>query len=124
MVRIWGEAERRTLAEMRHDDVVETLVFSPDGQYLATAEMGGKIHVWTVPGGEEIARSLHGDISAVRFTPDGSRLIVGSDDGYVRVLLWRQADLVAEACSRLTRKLTPERWQRLLGNEDYVAPCP
>jgi len=123
VARIWAEESRRTVAEMPHDAAVETLAFSPDGQHLASAATGGKVHVWTVPGGVEVSRSLYGNVSTVQFSSDGSRLLVGGYDGYVRVSLWRPADLVAEACSRLTRNLSPAIWQRLLGNEVYVATC-
>jgi WD40 repeat protein len=122
-VQIWSGDGHRMLGKMRHDDAVEILAFSPDGQHIATAETGGKVHVWTVPAGVEIARSLHGNAIKVQFTSDGSRLITGTGDGQVRVLLWRPADLAAEACSRLTGNFSPNLWQRLLGNEVEVAAC-
>jgi WD40 repeat protein len=122
-VRLWNMDSRQTIAQLAHDGEVEVLAFSPDAAHLATAASGGKLRIWSVPDAGEVARSLQGDVSAARFSPDGAKLITGSHDGYVRMLLWRPQDLVAEVCSRVSGNLTPAVWQRLLGDEEYVATC-
>jgi hypothetical protein len=53
------------------------------------------------------------------FSPDGKYLVTGNKAW----LLWPD-DLVAEACARLTRNLSPEEWRQYLGDEPYRKTCP
>jgi hypothetical protein len=41
-----------------------------------------------------------------------------------RVWLLRPEDLIAEACSRLTRNLTHAEWRQYIGEEEYRPTCP
>ncbi len=71
-----------------HDDPVDVMGFSPDGQTLATGSDDGTVRLWDVATGDE-RRTLtsHGDgVSAVAFGPDGQSVASGGNDGTVR--LW------------------------------------
>ena len=64
-------------------------------------------------------------VTAVAFSPDGRYVVSGSWDGTARVWWWRPEDLIAEACRRLPRNLTPEEWRQYVGPEaPYHATCP
>ena len=64
-----------------------------------------------------------GSVSAVSFSPDGRLVVSGSGDKTARMHRWRPEDLIAEACSRLTRNLTKGEWRLYLGDEPYQKTC-
>jgi WD40 repeat protein/class 3 adenylate cyclase len=101
---------------------ISGVAFSPDGELFAvnTGNRGLKIldfetgkELLTLPGGFD-----------VEFTPDGTRLIVATEDEQgrqiVRTYLLRLEDIMALAKSRVTRSLTTEECQQYL----HVEGCP
>jgi WD40 repeat protein len=77
------------------EDMFKSLVFSPDGQILATQfsssrikrEAVAVIRLWDIASRREICRfNAHRNaITALMFTPDGARLISASEDSTVFV---------------------------------------
>lgn len=81
----------RLIHQLRHSDPVETLAFSPDGKFLATAGRNKLVHLWDMAGGK-IHRSFAGHTGAVQtvaFSPDGALLASGGMDKIIR--LWEVA---------------------------------
>jgi WD40 repeat protein len=130
-VEVWQIGSWCKVASMTHDrDVidigksVESVAFSPDGKYLATASADHTARVWDIASKREVARMTHKDcVWAVDFSPGGTYIATRSS-GTARVWLWKPEDLIAEACSRLTRNLYEEEWQQYLGDEPYHNTCP
>jgi WD40 repeat protein len=61
-------------------------VFSPDGQKIATAGLG-MLHVWDVSTRRCMAcHNTPAQITAIAFSPDGTRLAISNDDGTVALL--------------------------------------
>lgn len=59
----------------------DTVAFSPDGQYLATAGYLGPIELWRVMDGTRVASIPYPtSVHNVHFSPDGSRLIAAGVD--------------------------------------------
>lgn len=73
---------------LKQDEAVTTLLFAPTGQTLLVAA-GSKARMWHVPGGKPALAPLDsgsGWISSTRFSPDGSRIVIGTHDP--RLDLW------------------------------------
>lgn len=70
---------------------VTRLVFSPDGQYVATGHASGRIFVWEVASGHWCAQwQAHATVvTALAFTPDNQRIAAGTLNGSVS--LWQVA---------------------------------
>lgn len=72
----------------RHKESVINILFSSDGQMLASGYVDTPIRLWDVNTGR-ILRTFRGhtrDVECVVFSPDGLTLASGSSDG--TVLLW------------------------------------
>ena len=69
----------RTITRLDHVDMVDTVVFSPDGNRIATIS-GRWVRVFDAATGQQVARADHEDVvSAVAFSRDGSRIVTASN---------------------------------------------
>ena len=71
-----------------HTLSIESIVFSPDGQTLASSSSDTTIRLWDVATGKlkHTFRAYPAGVNNVSFSPDGQTLASSSDDG--TVLLW------------------------------------
>jgi WD40 repeat protein len=106
------------------------VAFSPDGRTLATSHADGAVVLWDVgsqqPIGSPLAlpgspRELY---TTARFTPDGNRLFAVHEDG--RAFRWKvdPAAWRKHACAVVGRGLTPEQWEKIVPEQDYISVCP
>jgi hypothetical protein len=76
-----------------------------------------------------------GDVQPVSFSPDGKYVVSARCDqrdsrslcpqGFTHTWIWRSDDLIADACSRVTRNLTRAEWDQYIGDAlPYQAVCP
>jgi WD40 repeat protein len=125
--RVWEAATGKEIARMTHDGEVYSVAFSPDGKYVVSSGgLDGTARVWEAETGKEIARMTHDSgVFSVAFSPDRKYVVSGSWDGTVRVWIYRPEDLIADACSRLSRNLTRAEWEQYIGDAlPYQAICP
>jgi hypothetical protein len=76
---------------------------------------------------DEIGRISHpGEAWDLSYSPDGKLLAASGWTPQTGILLHPASgqELMAEACNRLTRNLTPAEWRQYLGSEPYAATCP
>ena len=68
-----------------------------------------------------------GWVQSLAFSPDGNTLVSGSADRTVRTWRINAAELADIICKTVTRKLTPDEWEKFVGHDipfsDYE-PCP
>ncbi|WP_373525838.1 WD40 repeat domain-containing protein [Nostoc sp.] len=77
-----------------HNDQINSVAFSPDGQTLASGSQDGSVKLWDVKSGKELLtvseQSDNGSLSkvtSVAFSLDGQTLVSSSEDGIVKI--WR-----------------------------------
>jgi DNA-binding SARP family transcriptional activator/WD40 repeat protein len=103
------------------------MAFSPDGSTLATSP-GEAVGLWDVGSQQPIGSPLPLSVSsdayvATGFAPDGAHLFAVSDSGTairfdVDPEVWAQ-----HACSVAGGDLTPEQWEQVVPQQDYVSVC-
>jgi WD40 repeat protein len=69
-----------------HTDVINSVAFSPDGEYFATASQDGSVRIWTAGSGREVQLLTHDIfIDYVAFSPDGMLLVTVAPSVYAWV---------------------------------------
>lgn len=71
-----------------HKAGVKTVIFSPDGELIASSSDDGTIKLWQRDGTLVKTLSNVGNVFSIRFSPDGELLASGSNDGTIK--LWQR----------------------------------
>ncbi|MEM7310714.1 MAG: WD40 repeat domain-containing protein [Planctomycetota bacterium] len=90
-LRVFSALTGERLAALRSDELgrASRLALSPSEPLLATTATGTETFLWELESGAERARvaPLYGGyVSALAFSPDGARLVLGSSNGVVQVV--------------------------------------
>jgi len=100
IARVWELTTARTLLNVRHPDHfqrsdrgpdivsnrLQSIAFSPNGQYLATGSVDGTARIWDIATEQQLMVLGHGDyVNAVQFDSSGQFIATGSSDKNGRV---------------------------------------
>lgn len=66
-----------------HEGWIRGVIVSLDGQKLATCGRDGRVVFWSTDGKQQSEIKVGGDVSVMRFAPDGKSIFVGSLEGKV-----------------------------------------
>lgn len=73
------------LATLKHDNIVRSVSWSPDGKSLATGSEDDCAKVWTIDGRLKTTLRHRGQVSNVSWSPDGKLLVTTSEDKSAKV---------------------------------------
>jgi WD40 repeat protein/tRNA A-37 threonylcarbamoyl transferase component Bud32 len=88
-VRIFRCDTGEVFDTLRRDDVgVCSVAFSPDDRKIISGDANGRVTVWDLHSGSEVARleGHTGSVYTVNWSPDGSRIVSGGND--CAIILW------------------------------------
>lgn len=137
-VRIWSvdapsQPEEKWVLE-GHEFWVGSVAFSPNGKLLATGGHDRTIRLWNLAKLMDpdelnddplILRSDQQSVTSVAFSPDGKLLASGSTDHTLRVWTLDLEDLANRVCSKVSRNLSWEEWEKSVGvGVKYQCICP
>ena len=114
-----------------HTAPVNSAVYSPDGEWIATASDDRTVRVWNArTGQEQVQWRGTGAVKSVAFSRDGQELVSGGVDSVARIWRWQaptEPDSQVDPCTRLTQKLSPAEWSQYHLEEAfgrYEPTCP
>lgn len=91
----WNMRSRERVWSVKHDPTIGDIVFSPDGKLVASAEYH-VVSLWTPDSGKKLAefRGHRDFVRCLAFSPDGRRLVSGSQD--TTILVWDVESAIKE----------------------------
>lgn len=87
------ETEELKAIGMGHQEAVSSINVSSDGMHVASVSDDKTARVWDIHGAEVGKSSTTGYPFSVAFFPDNHHLVVGSQDGSVTIVNWRDGSL-------------------------------
>ncbi|MFF5208155.1 protein kinase [Streptosporangium sp. NPDC000396] len=103
------------------------LAYSPRGDVVAATVDDRSVALWDLATGRRLGQPITtgtGDLRALAFTADGSRLITVDSAGTLAEHPVAPERVAAEVCARADRTLSPEEWKTYLGEVPYRDICP
>jgi WD40 repeat protein len=126
---LWGSDDWRQVGTPLPVDrrFVLAVAFSPDSGTLAISNEDGTVALWDVESREPIGSALPGPADTwvtARFAPDGEHLYAVYANG--RAFRWEvdPAAWRSRACAITGGGVTPEQWEEIVPEQDYIEVCP
>ena len=96
-LKLWDVSTGREIADLEHPDAVYSVVFSPDGQTLASGGWDATIMLWDLRTRQvirSISQPLETNLWSIAISPDGQTLACGCEDHTVRLWDLRTGQLI------------------------------
>jgi WD40 repeat protein len=113
------------LAHLNHQKKVQSLAFSPRGEYLVTASADGTVCIWEMPKATLVTLLSHeASVNALAFSPDGQYLATASSDhtvGFWETTNWQQITRFAHRGPVKFLAFSPDGQYLATASEDHTA---
>jgi len=89
---VWDAASSKLVGKpMKHEDMLNSTQFSPDGHRVVTASEDHTARLWDAASGKPVGEPMkhEGGVNSAQFSPDGQRIVTASRDKTAR--LWDAA---------------------------------
>jgi WD40 repeat protein len=122
-----GSDYGRLLVTLRHQDFVQAVAFSPDGNTVLTGSRDNTAQLWDARSGKPFSAPLQhrSPVQAIAFSPDGSTVLTGSRDNTARLWDARSGKPLAVPLhhrdSVVAVAFSPDGRTVLTGSEDNTA---
>jgi WD40 repeat protein len=125
-MRVIDAAAGRDVLTRAYPKQIYSAVFSADGQFVAVGQGDGMVRVIKAAKDQVVSAVPHGGVVyGLAFSTVNGReslLVLSGDTVYADLLL--PEDLRNEACSRLSRNLTIQEWNRYIPEQTPDKTCP
>jgi WD40 repeat protein len=122
LARVFETSGWKLRLQIKYSSPAQAVSFSWDGRYIISGGHDDDARAFEISTGKEVARLEHpGGITALAVSRD-NRIIVLSNK-VISGHWFHPDDLIREACSRLTRNLSPDEWKEYMGAEAYHQTC-
>jgi WD40 repeat protein len=88
-ITLWDAGNGQEIDHLNDDSSIHTVIFSPDGGQVASANENGDVLVWNLTDGNVIRIQAGTPVLALVYSPDGKWLVGGGTDG--SVVFWDPA---------------------------------
>ena len=126
--RVFESVGGKELSRLEFRSPAVAVAFSPDGHYVAAASRDNRARVFEAVGGKEWSRlEFEGAVRSMSFSADrrylATAVVPTEGELVLRLDPLRPRDLIEDVCSRLTKNLGQEEWNRFLPDEKYRKTC-
>lgn len=126
-VCVWETVEGRKEWCVSHGQHVHGVAFGggsvPRDDYLLSGS-DARVMIWNAASGRQVGEIPFPEpLKGFALGPLWAQLIAAIWGRAPSRFLWRPTDLRGEACSRVTRQLTPEEWRQHLPDKPYDPTC-
>jgi WD40 repeat protein len=120
-VKVWDVQTGQELPKLikGHTERVRGVVYSADGNRLASASDDGTVKVWDTQTGEELFSSRIGRFDRMEFSPDGKRLVTANSGPWQGGQQGRYFDVPCDV-----KVWDAETGQELLSLKGFTGPSP
>ena len=87
-IRFWNWHTKEEVALFQgHSDQINSVTYSPDGRYVASASSDCTIRIWDIRSSREVVQPLPepSQVTCIAVSPDSTYIVSGASDGSVRI---------------------------------------
>jgi hypothetical protein len=123
LVKIVNMSSREVRQLSGHRAAVTDVEFSPDGKLLASAGTDKRLLLWVLDNPEGLPIMMdnnNGFIWDISFSKSSEYLVAACSESEIRVWPTDPALLANQICPKLSRNLTPEEWNKYVGEGEAI----